>query len=546
MERLFESIEISREDIIKEPLQEGVSSLMEEVQGVKYECVARYRVPVSKVNDPSHPNLNGRIYNEELWNNVVSSQKHIWEGCVGLADHPANDSDGSVRDIFCVWHNLGVNKTKGMVEADIHLVGPYGKLAEEVISAGGKLGFSSSGFGELKEDGKTVDPKTYMLERVSDWVLTPSQEVYGTKDMKIKTESTTKSISEKKENSMADTNPVKPAKLSKVEEKVLRKTIELEFTEAVAEKDPEERLAKLNEVRAYFEEFEAPDLLDKVNESIKNTNEEVSSIIKNHLKLEETFGRAKEEEFKASLTKLAEAKKTTDSQARDWKKVSETLQAKIQNLQATISKLPTPESYEESLDFNRKLRISFIEQKKTLKEGIAELEKQLEGQNAVNAGLKTVAEKIKAQKALIEKKNAELSKALTEAKATIALQEKKLLESRAAMEKLVVKYESAPRVETRKNPEMPVQFTQKADVAKYFEDLKKRHGEDIVPYRNRILGCKTLQEAMLVYTKVLPVLQEVKVLPGSVPEKARLDYIQEATGRKVVQKKGPRLPEGWI
>jgi len=364
--------------------------------------------------------------------------------------------------------------------------------------------------------------------------------------MKIKTESTTKSISEKKENSMADTNPVKPAKLSKVEEKVLRKTIELEFTEAVAEKDPEERLAKLNEVRAYFEEFEAPDLLDKVNESIKNTNEEVSSIIKNHLKLEETFGRAKEEEFKASLTKLAEAKKTTESQARDWKKVSETLQAKIQNLQATISKLPTPESYEESLDFNRKLRISFIEQKKTLKEGIAELEKQLEGQNAVNAGLKTVAEKIKAQKALIEKKNAELSKALTEAKATIALQEKKLLESRAAMEKLVVKYESAPRVETRKNPEMPVQFTQKADVAKYFEDLKKRHGEDIVPYRNRILGCKTLQEAMLVYTKVLPVLQEVKVLPGSVPEKARLDYIQEATGRKVVQKKGPRLPEGWI
>ena len=545
--RLTESLEVCREDIVAMPLQEGATSLTEEVQGKKFECHAVYRVPVSKINDLQHLNLNGRAYTEELWNNVVNNQKHIWEGCVGLADHPENDSDGSVRDIFAVWHNLSVNKAKGIVESDLHLVGPYGKLAEEVIQAGGKLGFSSSGFGELKEDGKTVDPKTYMLERVSDWVLTPSQEVFGTRDMKIKTESVTNSITEKKENSMADTSATSKVKVTKLEEKLFRKNIEASLTEAEQIKDPQARLNELHEIRSYFEEYEAPDLLEKVDEAIKLAEGSITDIVKNHLKMEETFGLAKEEELKKSLSRIAESKKITESQARDWKKVSETLQSKIQELQKTLSEYPTPESYEESLAFNRKLRISFIEQKKTLKEGIAQLEKQLEGQNEVNAAMKALAEKAISEKKLVEAKLAETQKALQESKAQTALVNKKLEENRAAMEKLIVKYESAPTPQLRKAPSMPVQFTEKAEVEKYWKDLSIRHGEDITPYKNRILGCKTLQEAMMVYTKILPSIKEVKVLPGNVPEKARLDYIQEATGRRVAAaKKTPRLPEGWI
>ncbi len=545
--RLTESLEVCREDIVAMPLQEGVTSLTEEVQGRKFECHAVYRVPVSKINDLQHLNLNGRAYTEELWDNVARNQKHIWEGCVGLADHPENDSEGSVRDIFAVWHNLSVNKSKGIVEADLHLVGPYGKLAEEVIAAGGKLGFSSSGFGELKEDGKTVDPKTYMLERVSDWVLTPSQEVFGTRDMKIKTESTTNSITEKKENSMADTIATSKVKVSKLEEKLFRKNIESSLEEANQIKDPQAKLNELREIRTYFEEYEAADLLEKVDASIKLTEDAISNIVQNHIKMEETFGLAKEEDLRKSLSRIAESKKVTEARARDWKKVSETLQSKIQGLQKTLSSYPTPESYEESLAFNRKLRISFIEQKKALKEGMAQLEKQLEGQNEVNAAMKALAEKAINEKKLVEAKLAETQKALQEAKAQTALVNKKLDESRAAMEKLVIKYESAPSPQLRKSSSMPVQFTEKSEVDKYWKDLSTRHGEDIAPYKNRIIGCKTLQEAMMVYTRILPSIKEVKILPGNIPEKARLDYIQEATGRKVAaERKSPKLPKGWI
>lgn len=155
--------------------QSGSIHLIESREGEKYKCLAIVKsVPVSKFTE----NLNNRIYSKKLWEKVQKNK--VAEGTLCLADHPSDDTDGSVKDIVGVWRNFKVNENN--CSADLYLIGKHGKQFLEVLQAGGKCGLSSVGFGELLEDEKTVNPDTYELVRVSDWVLTPSQGVYAEQD----------------------------------------------------------------------------------------------------------------------------------------------------------------------------------------------------------------------------------------------------------------------------------------------------------------------------------------------------------------------------
>jgi hypothetical protein len=155
--------------------QNGSIHLIESKEGEKYKCLAVVKsVPVSKFTE----NLNNRVYSKKLWEKVQKNK--VAEGTLCLADHPSDDTDGSVKDIVGVWRNFKVNENN--CTADMYLIGKHGKQFLEVLQAGGKCGLSSVGFGELLEDEKTVNPETYELVRVSDWVLTPSQGVYAEQD----------------------------------------------------------------------------------------------------------------------------------------------------------------------------------------------------------------------------------------------------------------------------------------------------------------------------------------------------------------------------
>src|SRR5574344_2160972 len=139
-----------------------------------------YRFPVARINDSAHPNLNHRVYSRELWENVINNQKDSWQGLCGLSDHPKDDTDpGEFKYSSIVWLDMMIDDAKKLIWALGSFVGQYGKLAQEIIDAGGRIGFSSSGFGELESDGMTVNPETYQIERVADIVLNPSQSVYG-------------------------------------------------------------------------------------------------------------------------------------------------------------------------------------------------------------------------------------------------------------------------------------------------------------------------------------------------------------------------------
>jgi len=129
------------------------------------------RVPVTRFVE----NLNGRVYLKELWENVKKSGK--FNGSMCIADHP--EDDGSVKDYCGVWSNFQVHED--VATADLTVVGEYGQLMLEIVEAKGKVGFSTVGTGEFKEDQKTVDPISYDYER-TDFVTVPSQQVFASKE----------------------------------------------------------------------------------------------------------------------------------------------------------------------------------------------------------------------------------------------------------------------------------------------------------------------------------------------------------------------------
>ena len=138
-----------------------------------------WRLPIGR-----YDNLNGnkRIYPKQLWQNVMDKQRDTWQGIAGLADHPEKDDDpGDFKNSAVVWLDMEV-PNDGVVYGIGRFVGPHGALAEEIIEAGGRIGLSSSGFGDVDKKNNTVDPNTYIIERLADVVINPSQDVYASVD----------------------------------------------------------------------------------------------------------------------------------------------------------------------------------------------------------------------------------------------------------------------------------------------------------------------------------------------------------------------------
>lgn len=166
----------NQEDI---DLLEQIISELRKNQTVKNDQ-SLWKFPVARINDIDHPNGNGRVYGLPLWKNVVENQRHIWQGGVGLADHPKDDDDpGEFKTSAIIWYDMMIDEANKLIWAIGSFVGTYGRLAQEIIEKGGKVGFSTSGFGELEFDKKTVNPDTFQIERVADIVTNPSQSVYG-------------------------------------------------------------------------------------------------------------------------------------------------------------------------------------------------------------------------------------------------------------------------------------------------------------------------------------------------------------------------------
>ena len=303
-----------------------------------------YKFPVARINDADHPNLNGRVYTRELWDNVINKQQDNWKGLCGLSDHPAGDDPGQFKQSSIVWLDMMIDDLNKIVWAIGSFVGQYGHLAQEIIEAGGRIGFSSSGFGELMMDGKTVNPDTYQIERVADIVLNPSQGVYGdvtdeqhpnieytsqkavvteaikeipnnklseniaTETSAPKAKEPLSAILKEKGNTNTETNSVVPETngenkemaenvenkkalvLSEAEEKKLKKYIKQFLTESNDIHNPIDRLKELDEIMEMVESGEIHDLKEDVEKELIAERARLEEMVKGAQSIQDEFG----------------------------------------------------------------------------------------------------------------------------------------------------------------------------------------------------------------------------------------------------------------
>ena len=301
------------DNVIKKLREEGISSERK-----------LWKFPVSRFGNV---NGNGRIYTEQLWRNVINNQRDTWQGGCGLADHPMDDADpGQFKTSAIVWLDMIIDTANKLIWAIGTFVGEYGRLAQEIIEAGGRVGFSSSGFGETLSDGKTVDPDTYIIERVADIVTNPSQSVFGdisseqsynpgnveySKQTRESVETSPKSkIIEGKEKHMkvdavnmdegkvapetkleeGKTANVGPATLSKLERKVIEKQVESMLNEADNSANPMEKLTEVNELLKLVKESNDEELINKVQEKLEKTHAELTALVESAANATKEFG----------------------------------------------------------------------------------------------------------------------------------------------------------------------------------------------------------------------------------------------------------------
>lgn len=537
MMRLVESFSASKNIIQELPLTESVFT--EKDTGKKYETKKKFRVDISRFTE----NLNKRIYSKGLWENVIKNQKHIWEGSFALADHPADE--GSFKDVMGVWSNLHINEDTDTVRADITFVGPYGSKALEILEAGGKIGFSSSGFGDLKEDGKTVDESTYQIERIADCVLNPSQQVFGT--MKDAIEEKTTNYSSTIKEDTKEHIKMSSNKLSKFEERKFRESIDFYLNEALKEnKTPDIRLKELNELMTYFDEGDNySDLKEKVEKEIENTHKVIKEAVVKASVLKETFGTDNPEDFKEGLSKLATDTQLHERQSEDWKKLAEGLQQTIKELKEELEKRPTVEQLEDLKDRIKFVRESGTKKEATLTETIRKKDKDLD-ENAeiyqeMVKELKRVVDALAESESINEElysKNKSLLKEINENK-------KALLTLEESYKKQIADLTKLPEVKHSDPKQMFNNFNESNKVKKYYEDLERQHGKDILPYKEKIMSSKTLFEAMRIYTNALNEMTESIYTSRTGDINIDRKKIEEATGYKINPVKSTNMPEGW-
>ncbi len=293
-----------------------------------------WRLPVSRYDVK---NANNRYYPKRLWQNVQKQKD--WVGITGLMDHPNDNDPGSTKDGAIVWLGLELDELDKIVYGIGAFVGFWGSLCEAILEVGGRLGFSSSGFGELEADGMTVDPDSYILERLADVVFNPSQTVYGdmsdeyqndsnieyTAQKGIKESAGISQILQHKQETIMENKDNTPKVMSKTEEKMFRKYVEQFMKDADNITNPSARLKEIADIKDMFDSGITPDLKEQVEAKLVEERSNLEKLI-------EDASNAKAKLGVESLDKLAEGSKvlaakaiTLEEQTTDYKKLVEEL-----------------------------------------------------------------------------------------------------------------------------------------------------------------------------------------------------------------------------
>ena len=486
-----------------------------------YKALAVYTFPISR---PDKRNLNNRIYSSALWENVIKSGKA--EGTYGLMDHPKEE--GSTKDIWCVWRNLRFSEDKKLILCDAYLFGMWGKQVLEALEAGGQIGLSSSGWGEFLGDNTTLDPNSYEIERVADFVFNPSYEVYGVQDdLVTQTESV---ISEEKEDK-------KESALNKQEETVMNKidtsslegkALEFNVRSMLKEnskiEDVVRRIEENTNLALYIPEGT---LKEEVSNAISNDRSLILEGYRNYESLKKT-----EEEKEAKIAELTESVANLEKQLEEVKesasKDKSSLEEEFEN---ACTLLDSMKEYTEKQDellrvanAEKNSLVSVSDYKEALvyaeekEEENAELKKEI---NALRRKLKESASKKKEEEPEVDTKDAPEDDKKEEPEVTETPKDDETPEEK----------------DTNKEESYSFYKGVNPDVRNYYEDLEYRNPR-MVKIKEEILSKRTLLEAQKTYFKLRSLVED----NGD-------SYKLYNSGKKVYsesKKKSTSLREGWV
>ncbi len=455
-----------------------------------YKCKGAYTFPLSR---PNQENLNGRIYTRGLWENVIVNQRAIWEGQYGLCDHP--EGGGSVKDAFCVWHNLRFNEDKTLVIADAFLFGDWGQRALEALEAGGKIGLSSVGYGDFESDGKTICESTFEIDRPADWVMDPSYQVFGGADDVIDNEV----VESAKGGRHMEINK---KSVQSLEEKTFRMSIDRYISEAAKIVGVEAQLNKYNEILAYFEgEIACPDLKEQLDAKIVELKLEwnelakkgltTDSLIEDKAKVELSLTESTTEnatltENVADLTaKLSMSNELVSSFKEYCEKLKEMYDALKEDIGSKVDATDLAEMKAYALNLQKEITV-LKKERRGFKDDIAKYE----------------AEKVSEAAKIIAEDEA--------AKAKIAEDEALAIEKAAAQARIA-------ELEVLNNKVTEMDFSNKEAVQDYYEDLLSANPK-VVGIKENILACKTVVEAQKKYLNLQDLVEEI-IVPARVPVK---------------------------
>ena len=138
---------------------------------------------VGTIADFKHPTRNGRLYTEQLWDNVfndpIMKEKIATKSCFGEIGHPSDRSETDMEKIAICLAEEPKKCSDGTLKGVFDILDtPNGRILKTLCDYGCKVGVSSRGTGDVMEDWRgeqIVDPKTYQCE-CWDAVILPSVE----------------------------------------------------------------------------------------------------------------------------------------------------------------------------------------------------------------------------------------------------------------------------------------------------------------------------------------------------------------------------------
>jgi hypothetical protein len=523
----------------QEPLVIRKLSLQEsfkivEAEGKQFPILEKWEVPVWRLGKK---NLNGRTYRESLGRKIEKECKEVVTA--NLADHP--EEDGSVKDILSVSKNPHVRD--GILYVDAYIVDEnFEKKLNKMVEAGYGLGVSSSVLGELDEDNNVIDDSVE-LERFFDYVISPSYQVYVTKDSKQITEN--QSIEKNVTINNIEETYIMSDKLKMLTEKTTRLNLEKILEEADKKSTISEKIAAIEEALSFTSDEFLPDMHASISAKLEALKKESLDLAEKGLsvpKLEESLAtkeseKASIEENVANLTKelndLKEKYELATTLLDEAKEYSIKAESLIEIANAEKGSRFTTEEFKEIVDLNESLSSTkdklLLENKK-----YKDINKKLsEEKLTLESKVSSLRKKIKNLESVIASYDQEVADGLMNEEEPIVDTDEYAVAANDAFDYSDYGPESMPS-----DDEVDLDITNDDEVEDYYESLISENPNYKV-IKEDILKCKTIVEAQRTAIRLSSLVEKKNPRASAHSDSRMNESVREIDTRKL-------LPKGWL